>query len=397
VSIKRQVANNGRFVTFILRTVRNKLFNKCVKMRKFLADNRMKVIWLFGPIICLLFQPTLGFAKLRPSFNLDRCTWNATDVVVVTEGEKIDGELEVLEVWKGNLKKGERISVPDLAAFAPDKEREVAKRRFEEEDRGVRRVTCSRMILFLIRQEKKDTGERSEKGKVVWIPADEWGGLKCSTVWVEQGNVYAFAQQVKLIFWDETEVDLKKRFDEIITIQTSLAKAIESRDKVKLADSIPPLLLRNKSGSLSSMILDTIGKIGPDGLPALHKVLQDDTLTERHTDAVWAMQYLGPSTAGPALTEVLKEELAYWKTVAPMLKKGWWNGVDIKPEEMERLRSRYNRVYYALQALRKLRSLECRDTVRAFRDYWQSLPQLGGEVGQISRECDDVLEALHQP
>jgi len=176
-----------------------------------------------------------------------------------------------------------------------------------------------------------------------------------------------------------------------------LAKAIESRDKVKLTDSIPPLLLRNKLGSLSSMILDTIGKIGPDGLPALRKVLQDDTLTERHTDAVWAMQYLGPSTAGPALTEVLKEELTYWKMVAPKLKKGWWNGVDIKPEEMERLRSRYNRTYYALQALRKLRPLECRDTVSAFHDYWQSLPQLRDELSQISRECDDVLEALRQP
>lgn len=365
-------------------------------MQKFLADNIVKVIWVFGPIIGVLAQPTLGFARIVPEFIPDRCTWNATDVVVVTEGENIDGELEVLEVWKGNLKKGDQITVPDLAAFAPDKKREVSKLRFEKEDRGVQRVTCSRMILFLIRQEKKDTDERPEKGKVVWTPAQEWGGLQCSTAWVEQGNVYAFAQR-KLIFWDETEIEMRKRFDEVITIQTSLTKAIESRDKVKLTDSIPPLLLRYELGSLGAVILDTIGKIGPDGLPPLRKVLQDDALTELHLNAVWALQYLGPSTAGPALTEVLKEELAYWKTVAPTLKKGWRKGVGMKPEEKERLDNRFSRTYYALCALRKLESNECRDVVVAFRDYWQSLPQLRDEVDQLSSECDGILEALHKP
>lgn len=36
---------------------------------------------------------------------------------MVTEGEKIDGIFEVLETWKGELKPGETITIPEMAEF----------------------------------------------------------------------------------------------------------------------------------------------------------------------------------------------------------------------------------------------------------------------------------------
>ncbi|MGD2114647.1 MAG: hypothetical protein PVG07_06335, partial [Acidobacteriota bacterium] len=50
----------------------------------------------------LLLAPSAG-AGIRPSFHLDLVAWEATHVVVATEGPEIDGELTVLESWRGDL------------------------------------------------------------------------------------------------------------------------------------------------------------------------------------------------------------------------------------------------------------------------------------------------------
>src|SRR5262245_709907 len=98
----------------------------------------------------------------RPAFSLDAVAWQATHIVVATEGQKIDGELEILESWKGDLKKGDRIRIPELAAFAPKLERVIFKkssftvRPFGSELKAPppdppapTHVTCARMVLFL--------------------------------------------------------------------------------------------------------------------------------------------------------------------------------------------------------------------------------------------------------
>src|SRR5262245_63476344 len=117
-------------------------------------------------------DPAVVRAAIQPSFHLDACAWSATHIVVVTEGEKIDGVVEVLESWKGDLKKGERITVPELAAFAPDAARAISKGSYGDDTKLPARVTCSRMALFLIRsQEKAADGS----GKTTWLPAGgEW-------------------------------------------------------------------------------------------------------------------------------------------------------------------------------------------------------------------------------
>ena len=58
-------------------------------------------------------RPSPLHAALRPSFNVDGCSWNATHVVLVqtTAGE---GVVPVVESWKGDLKPGDAIEVPEL-------------------------------------------------------------------------------------------------------------------------------------------------------------------------------------------------------------------------------------------------------------------------------------------
>lgn len=88
-------------------------------------------------------------AAIRPSFSFADSTWNATDIIVATEGGAIDGKLQVLEVWKGNLRMGNNIVVPELAAFAPKTKRTVTWIRVKNPP--LIYVTGSRLILFLKR------------------------------------------------------------------------------------------------------------------------------------------------------------------------------------------------------------------------------------------------------
>ena len=75
-------------------------------------------------------------AKFVPSFNLADVAWNATHVLLVTEGDTIDGKVQVLEVWKGAMERQQWITVPELAAFAPPESREIYSRMTQVGPRG---------------------------------------------------------------------------------------------------------------------------------------------------------------------------------------------------------------------------------------------------------------------
>lgn len=77
----------------------------------------LKISTILTSILFLLAVSSAVVAGIRPSFSPEGCSWRASDIVVVTEGSQIDGKFQVLETWKGDLKPGETISVPELAQF----------------------------------------------------------------------------------------------------------------------------------------------------------------------------------------------------------------------------------------------------------------------------------------
>src|SRR5262249_12339463 len=145
-----------------------------------------------------------------PSFWAELCAREATDIVVATEGTKIDGVLEVLETWRGDLARGETVDVPELSAFAADATRIVFSwagrdgwaKVLDSGERDPREgtpVTGSRMVLFL-----KRIGDDPGQSKLI-CPSDKprwagcgWGGMDRSVVWVEGETVYAFVQIYKV-------------------------------------------------------------------------------------------------------------------------------------------------------------------------------------------------------
>ncbi len=94
--------------------------------------------------------------------------------------------------------------------------------------------------------------------------------------------------------------------------------------------------------------------------------------------------------------EILAEELEFWRARAPSSKVGWWNGAGLKWADITMLRNRYSKARRVLHGLGQMRYRGSRKSVRAFRDYWRSLPQLEGrsESGDMNRVCDAVLTVL---
>ena len=75
----------------------------------------MKIFRLLSLLSCLFATYAAALAAILPSFRPQESTWLATDIVVVTEGEKIDGVVQVIETLKGDLKPGATLTLPELA------------------------------------------------------------------------------------------------------------------------------------------------------------------------------------------------------------------------------------------------------------------------------------------
>jgi hypothetical protein len=285
-------------------------------------------------------------AEPLPQFQLDASAWLATDIVVVTEGESIDGRVEVLQSWKGDLKPGDSITVPALAAFASAESRAVSKW-FDQSEAVPRIVSGSRMILFLIR---KGDG---------WHAADAWSSeIRVSTAWIEGDQVFAFNQQtvpgaLQLLALELHAPAVKRRVEEILAVQRKFA---DKRSDVARLMHIDSIYVRR-------FIISALGERGPDGLPGLRAILKDRSLEYEHVQAIIALAKAGGASVAPDLTEILREELS------------------------DRGPNRYAKTFAALRALRPMHFTGARDVVRATWNVWPD------EV-QIGRECMNLLADL---
>lgn len=123
------------------------------------------------------------------SFDFESSTIAASDVILVSQDERLDGHFTVLEAWKGGLKPGDALTVPELAVFAPTTNRTIGGEVegpgemirflgttiFGQPTNGPTSVSGRRMCLFL---------ERSTTGPLKWSGADR-SGIPASSVWIE--------------------------------------------------------------------------------------------------------------------------------------------------------------------------------------------------------------------
>ncbi len=349
----------------------------------------------------LLLCATNIYAGIRPSFSLDYCSWEATDIVVATEGDVIDGNFTILESLKGSLLPDETVSVPDLAQFKPESSRLVKIGFGENSKESPEYVSGQRMILFLKRKTQLSNvsaKESNAKLPTVWEAASYEKEINVSVVWLEGEKSFAFIQVVNpgdsiLVEYGKSEQQIKERISEVIQTQSSLNQIISIPEKSGRAESLAPFT-SSELYLARQLAFEELEKCGDAALPVLHRILNDDSKLNLHAKAIESLTIIGGKKVGAELTDIVREETLFWKTVAPRLKKGWWN--KINESETETLRNHYSKVLEALYALKKLKFAGSKEVVTEFRDFWRSLPQLEDKSGlnQMSEACDDVLKDL---
>ena len=365
----------------------------------------MRVLSTLTFVLLLLVLPPSASAGIRPSFYAEECSWRATDIVVVTEGRKIDGIFEVLETWKGDLKPGETITIPEMAEFESKDARLIDKWNWlKKEKQPPEYVTGGRMILFL--RDAKKVPEDPDQSKEVntssspWLPANSMGSeMKYSTVWVDKGKLNWFVQQINpgpslLSEIKITEAELKTDVFSVLSTQNSLNAALAIADPAFRAEGLEPFAAHTIYRA-QERAFAALAECGEAALPVLRRMLHNESIRKLHARVIEAFAKASRKTAGPELTTWVETELKFWKQRAPSLEVGWWNGAGLGPiradglDEVQPLRDRWMALYHAVQALGEIRYTNAERVLSEVRDFWRSLPQLYND--QISEACDKIL------
>ena len=354
----------------------------------------------FISVIVLGLSASQARAGIRPSFSLETCSWNATDIVIATEGKKIDGLFRVLETLKGDLNPGDTINIPPLASFAAEASRTVADPWYEKEKKSHVIVTGERMILFLKKDPSQLPGEnglRPSAESIRWTSANYYREMTVSVVWLEQEKAFGFVQVMNpgpsVLISLSSEEELRNGVLEVLDIQKSFLQAVSIADPAKRAEAFEPFVHHSLYQARDEAD-NQLKKCGKAALPVLRRMLSDDALLDVHSSLVEILSQVGTSEARADFAGLIAKDVEFWRWTGPVLKKGWWNGEGFDSlTEVEPLRNRYSRDYGALLGLQRRPYRASEGPVTELRALWRSLPQLA-DMGQISEACDAVLKEI---
>jgi len=135
----------------------------------------------------LAFLPIAAQGGFGPSFSLKNSTCKATDIFVATEGDKIDGELRVVDVWKGDLLPNDEVTVPELGFYINDWSRTVTQ--FGSEFGPPTVADGKWAVLFLIRDENTPLLPDRNTKSLEWLSTGM--AMIDSFAWIDHNSTYA--------------------------------------------------------------------------------------------------------------------------------------------------------------------------------------------------------------
>jgi hypothetical protein len=347
-----------------------------------------------------LISTSRSVAELQPSFDLEDCVWNATDIVIAAQEGRVGDSLTVLETWKGNQPKGTALNVAGL----PTAPLQVPTISTGADASAVQTVTGDRIVLFLkpvgMPAATPATVPATRPSSATWVGADSrQGEARVSAVWIEGDKAYAFVQVKNpgpstLVALDMTEAALKHRTQAILTAQGDLQNATAVRDPVQRARALEPLA-KGPYWHARRSAWPALGGCGKPALPVLHEMLRE----YRYDPALMvpAIAAAAGDSAGPELTAILRDELAYWRNIGPYLDVHWRD--DWKLRQRDLLWHHYFLLARLLRELGDLKYDRAGGVVTEVRAFWTSLPPLnnGARGDQILQECDRFLSVVHTP
>lgn len=355
---------------------------------------------LWCAILILAVAPT-AFGAIRPSFRLDHSAWKATHIVIAVTTAS-DGTFEVVESLKGNLPVGARLVIPGLR---PSDEAESIAAYLASPKSALCRPGShlipkqpfgSRLILFLVGG--TDESGSDSKGEVGdWKPSDIMDSMQASVVWVEGRDLYAFEQVMNpglplLCQLRESETDVRNRVAEIAQIQSQIAVDLSVSDGADRAERLSQYV-----GShilpVRLVALEELGKSGPSAISVISKMIDDPTFASESPSLIHALVDAGGKAAGPELVRRLQQELQFWRSKGPSLRRNWWND-ELNGNSPFRVHDSVT--YELIVGLYKIRYQPALATAVEFQKVWQSVPPADNSSteDEIGKECLTLIRAL---
>ena len=367
-------------------------------------------------------------AGIRPSFSLDGCSWSATHIVLV-QTTPTDGAFSVVESWKGDLKPGDSLEVPELKPnkdAVPISSNQKPQGFGSEDAQGIseqipRQPVGSRMILFLKKRNEGGTASPSagNSSGTEWEPVPTFGGMKVSALWIDGGKGFCFRQWMnpgpsalsecwRFPVMSSDVAVLTTRILRVLQVQKHLAETMAMKNNPEVrADRLGHIALGDV-WEAQREALDAMGKSGAVALPEILQVM-DEPPVPYDGKTIRALVEAAGKGSGKLLHARLQQDLIYWKAVGPTLTPNWLDQLGepgaslfVKFDETELLIRELDQEHYAPAA----------QTAAELRDFWVSQPQLydpkwgeldlrnGGtalemiraESFGLARQCDDFVK-----
>jgi hypothetical protein len=360
-------------------------------------------------LILLAVGPTPLHAALRPSFNVDGCSWNATHIVLV-QTTASEGVVSVVESWKGDLKPGDSIEVPELKpnqnAVAISSYPKPAG--FDLQDKsGIseqipRQPIGSRMVLFLKKQDGSGTAT-----PVKWGPASA-GGMKVSVLWIDGGKAFCFQQRGPMTVgpttlspcmrWPVRSSDVAVftvRIQEVLQAQGNLAETLALKNVDMRADRLGSIALSDVYQAQREA-LDALGKAGTVALPAILQVMDKPPIPEDEAALMRVFVEAAGKDSGRQLHARLQQDVIYWKTIGPTLTPDWLDQLIVVGSPLE---VKFQETSFLIRELDQEQYAPAAQTVAELHDFWVSQPQLydpkwGNKQGEV-RTSVSGLDLVH--
>ena len=383
---------------------------------------------LAGFVVFLAIGAIPVDAGIRPSFSLDGCSWSATHIVLV-QTTPTDGAFSVVESWKGDLKPGDSLEVPELKPnkdAVPISSNQKPQGFGSEDAQGIseqipRQPVGSRMILFLKKRYEGGTASPSagNSSGTQWEPVPTFGGMKVPALWIDGGKGFCFRQWMnpgpsalsecwQFPVMSSDVAVLTTRILRVLQVQKHLAEtmAMKSNPEVR-ADRLGHIALGDV-WEAQREALDAMGKSGAVALPEILQVM-DEPPVPYDGKTIRALVEAAGKGSGKLLHARLQQDLIYWKAVGPTLTPNWLDQLGepgaslfVKFDETELLIRELDQEHYAPAA----------QTAAELRDFWVSQPQLydpkwgerdlrnGGtalemiraESFGLAKQCDDFVK-----
>ncbi len=151
--------------------------------------------------------------------------------------------------------------------------------------------------------------------------------------------------------------------------------------------------VRSEVYEAQQLALSELGKCGPSALETIRGMLNDPAFGDEAAELVKAFVEAGGEAVGEELANRLQQELAFWRTTAPSLPRGWWNQ---DPAPHEPLRERYSQTFQLILGLERTHYTPALITAKQLANLWRFLPQLNDPSGlnQMVVECDKLVDRL---